>query len=76
MFCVEAAGELGEGSLVVARGAHAFVLLNKFPYSSGHVMVAPLRHVGEHGHEVRVARPPRDDVLVQVRGDRSAGDLP
>jgi ATP adenylyltransferase len=25
------------------------VLLNKFPYSSGHVMVAPLRHVGELG---------------------------
>jgi len=47
VFCVEAAGELGEASLVVARGTHAFVLLNKFPYSSGHVMVAPLRHVGE-----------------------------
>ena len=47
VFCVEAAGELGDESLVVARGAHAFVLLNKFPYSSGHVMVAPLRHVGE-----------------------------
>ena len=47
VFCVEAAGELGEESLVVARGARAFVLLNKFPYSSGHVMVAPLRHVGE-----------------------------
>ena len=47
VFCVEAAGELGEASLVVARGSHAFVLLNKFPYSSGHVMVAPLRHVGE-----------------------------
>jgi ATP adenylyltransferase len=47
VFCVEAKGELGEASLVVARGSHAFVLLNKFPYSSGHVMVAPLRHVGE-----------------------------
>ena len=47
VFCVEAAGELGEASLVVARGAQAFVLLNKFPYSSGHVMVAPLRHVGD-----------------------------
>jgi ATP adenylyltransferase len=47
VFCVEAKGELGEASLVVARGSHAFVLLNMFPYSSGHVMVAPLRHVGE-----------------------------
>ena len=33
--------------LVVHRGSAAFVLLNKFPYSSGHFMVAPLRHVGD-----------------------------
>jgi ATP adenylyltransferase len=49
VFCVEAAGELREDSLVVARGEHAFVMLNKFPYSSGHLMVAPLRHIGELG---------------------------
>jgi ATP adenylyltransferase len=28
---------------------HAFVLLNKFPYASGHLMVAPNRHEGEFG---------------------------
>jgi ATP adenylyltransferase len=49
VFCAEAGGELGEESLLVARGEHAFVLLNKFPYSSGHLMVATLRHVGELG---------------------------
>jgi ATP adenylyltransferase len=38
-----------EESLVVAREEHAFVLVNRFPYSSGHVMVAPVRHVGELG---------------------------
>jgi ATP adenylyltransferase len=47
VFCVEAADELGDASLVVARGTHALALLNKFPYASGHVMVAPVRHVGE-----------------------------
>ncbi len=47
VFCAEAAGELADESLVVARGQHAFALLNKFPYSSGHVMVATLRHIGE-----------------------------
>jgi ATP adenylyltransferase len=47
VFCAEAAGELGADSLVVARGEHAFVMLNKFPYTSGHVMVATLRHIGE-----------------------------
>ena len=49
VFCAEAAEELGEESLLVARGEHAFVLLNKFPYSSGHLMIATLRHVGELG---------------------------
>jgi ATP adenylyltransferase len=49
VFCTEAAGELGEASLVVGRGESAFVLLNKFPYSSGHVMVATSRHVAELG---------------------------
>ena len=49
VFCREAAGELGEESLVVHRGERAFVLLNKFPYSSGHLMVAPVRHIAALG---------------------------
>ena len=38
-----------EDELVVARGTRAFLLLNKFPYSSGHLMAAPVRHVGAYG---------------------------
>ena len=49
VFCAEADGTLGDDSLAVARGERAFVLLNKFPYSSGHVMVATRRHVAELG---------------------------
>jgi ATP adenylyltransferase len=48
VFCRAAAGE-DEESLVVRRGVHAFALLNKFPYSSGHLMVAPYRHLAEFG---------------------------
>lgn len=33
-----------EEDLVVYRGKHNFVLLNRFPYTSGHLMVAPYRH--------------------------------
>lgn len=43
VFCRAAAGDDAE-QLVVHRGQHAFVLLNKFPYASGHLMVAPYRH--------------------------------
>jgi ATP adenylyltransferase len=49
VFCAEAAGDLGAESLLVVRSERAFVLLNKFPYSSGHLMVAALRHIGELG---------------------------
>ena len=31
-------------SLVVYRGTEAFVLMNKFPYNSGHLMIIPMRH--------------------------------
>jgi ATP adenylyltransferase len=48
VFCDAAAGD-DEERLVVHRGTQAFVLLNKFPYSSGHLMVATYRHVGEFG---------------------------
>ncbi len=32
-------------NLVLYRGSHNYVLLNTFPYNSGHVMVVPYRHV-------------------------------
>jgi ATP adenylyltransferase len=45
VFC-RAAGLEDEPGLVVHRGELAYVLLNRYPYASGHVMVAPYRHVG------------------------------
>jgi ATP adenylyltransferase len=46
VFCLAEEGD-DEERLVVHRGELGFVLLNKFPYASGHLMVAPRRHVGE-----------------------------
>src|SRR5690554_3216012 len=43
-FCV-APSRSDEEALIVHRGTHAYVLLNLFPYNSGHVLVCPYRHV-------------------------------
>jgi ATP adenylyltransferase len=45
IFCAALAGPDPE-PLIVHRGAAAFVILNKFPYNNGHVMVVPNRHAG------------------------------
>jgi ATP adenylyltransferase len=43
-LCAAAVGEDDEQLLVVHRGETAFVVLNKYPYGSGHLLVAPRRH--------------------------------
>ncbi len=46
IFCAMAADPArDEETLIVYRGAHNFVVLNRFPYTSGHLMVVPYRHV-------------------------------
>lgn len=34
-----------ESSLVLEKGTAAFVIMNRFPYNNGHVMIAPYRHI-------------------------------
>lgn len=34
--------------LMVHRGSEAFVVLNLYPYNSGHVMICPYRHVADY----------------------------
>jgi ATP adenylyltransferase len=48
LFCrVRDAGpEQARENLLVWRGERTTILMNKFPYNSGHVMVAPAAHVG------------------------------
>ena len=43
-LCAAVAARSDEDALVVHRGRNAFVVLNKFPYASGHLLVAPVVH--------------------------------
>ena len=43
-LCRAAADSADRENLVVARGEHSVVLLNRYPYNNGHLLIAPLKH--------------------------------
>jgi ATP adenylyltransferase len=45
IFCISSDGGDDEADLIVHRGERCFVILNKYPYTNGHLMVAPFEHV-------------------------------
>jgi len=45
VLCRAIDGAKGPDSLVVHAGVHDFVVMNRYPYNAGHVMIAPRRHV-------------------------------
>jgi len=44
VFCIPKDTGQDRQRLILARGTHTFVIMNKFPYNSGHLMVTPYRH--------------------------------
>jgi ATP adenylyltransferase len=45
IFCEKAAEDRDEANYIVHRGRKNFLLLNLYPYTTGHVMIAPYEHV-------------------------------
>ena len=44
ILCEKPAAGKDEDNLILYRGKHNFILMNLYPYNSGHLMVAPYRH--------------------------------
>ncbi len=47
VFCESLSKKTGAESLLIAKTRRAMVVLNKYPYNPGHVMVLPQRHIGD-----------------------------
>jgi ATP adenylyltransferase len=63
IFCDAAAdSEHDEEQLVLVRRAHAYVILNRYPYNNGHLMVVTNRHVAT----LRASTPEELSELVQL----------
>lgn len=47
VFCKSAESKLSFKTLCVYKSQHTQILLNKYPYNNGHLLVLPLEHVGD-----------------------------
>ena len=47
VFCVAAGASSAAANLVVHRNEACYIILNRYPYNNGHLLVAPYRHAGD-----------------------------
>ncbi len=47
VFCIKSSTEDDESRLILFRGEVTFVILNRFPYTSGHLLITPYQHISD-----------------------------
>jgi ATP adenylyltransferase len=55
-------------NLVLHRGATSYVIINLYPYNSGHLMVVPARHIGRLGDSTPEERREMMDLMTRCEG--------
>lgn len=48
IFCNKPTEDIDKENLILFRGAHVFVIMNRYPYNNGHLMVVPYRHLSDY----------------------------
>jgi ATP adenylyltransferase len=66
IFCVKPASADDVAQLIVYRGSHAFVIMNLYPYNTGHLMVVPYAHVDDLSRLTVEARDEMMELLAWV----------
>lgn len=66
VFCRAERSRDDREALVVARGRTHFVILNKYPYNNGHLMIVPRRHLASPSEATAAARAEMMDLLVRA----------
>ena len=47
IFCLDSDQSNDKVNLIIKREEHAFIMMNKYPYNNGHLMVSPFTHTSE-----------------------------
>ena len=47
IFCISEQPADDRQGLIIRRSSHSFVILNRYPYTNGHLLIAPYRHTAE-----------------------------
>jgi len=63
IFCLAADADDDNENLIFHRGKHMYMILNRYPYTSGHVMCVPYAHVCRLHDLVRPARTEMMDLV-------------
>jgi len=73
IFCDFAASSNDEENLVVYRGERNFIVLNRFPYTTGHLMIVPYEHVDML--EAASAETVQEMILLARKAQKRLGEI-
>jgi ATP adenylyltransferase len=68
IFCQSETGVADRERLILARSDNSLIMLNRYPYTGGHLMVAPLRHTAELDE---LSNSELLDLMLMIRKSRS-----
>jgi ATP adenylyltransferase len=73
IFCLALREKNDRKALILHRGRRNFIMLNRFPYTVGHLMIAPFRHTADFGRVPKAVSDEMTDLLklsVRIFGKR------